>query len=102
MKRCQWCDNTFETDISYKIYCSTECREEATKDKIAQKYAQKRRAKMMNKKRYCKTCGARLSAYNDDNTCHACEVSPKEISKTLKELKDMADGKFKEDKPSTE
>ena len=94
MKRCQWCDNQFETNISYKIYCSTECREEATKEKIAQKYAIKRRTKMMGKNRKCKTCGALLSAYNDDNICHACAVNPKEVNKVLKELKDIADGKL--------
>ena len=97
MKRCQWCDNTFETKISYKIYCSAECREEATKDKIAQKYAQKRRAKMMTKIRHCKSCGNKLSAYNDENVCHACEVNPKDVNKTLKEIRDIASGKLKED-----
>lgn len=95
MKNCQWCDNAFETDISYKIYCSPECREEATKDKIAQKYAQKRRVKMMSKKRFCKSCNSPLSAYNDDNICHACSVNPKDVAKALKELKDIADGKPK-------
>lgn len=97
MKRCQWCDNNFETKISYKIYCSVECREEATKDKIAQKYAQKRRAKMMLKNRVCKSCGSKLSAYNDEQVCNACELSPKEINKTLKEIRDIAGGKLKED-----
>jgi hypothetical protein len=93
MKNCQWCDAPFETEISYKIYCSPECREYATKDKIAQKYAQKRREKMMKKKRFCTSCGSSLSAYNDDNICHACEINPKEVSKVLKELKDIVDGK---------
>lgn len=93
MKNCQWCDEPFETNVSYKIYCSTECREAATKEKIAEKYAQKRRAKMMGKKRSCKSCGSPLSAYNDDPICHACEVNPKEVIKALKELKDLANGK---------
>jgi hypothetical protein len=93
MKNCQWCDAPFETKISYKIYCSPACREEATKDKIAQKYAQRRRAKMMNKKRFCKSCNAPLSAYNDESICHACNVNPKDVIKALKQLKDIADGK---------
>jgi hypothetical protein len=93
MKRCQWCDNQFETKISYKIYCSVECREAATKEKIAQKYAIKRRAKMMSKDRKCKSCLSPLSAYNDENICHACLVNPKEVTRALKELKDIADGK---------
>jgi len=97
MKNCQWCDEAFETNISYKIYCSPECREAATKEKIAQKYAQKRREKMMGKKRFCKSCGSPLSAYNDDNICHACEVDPKNVAKALKDLKDIANGKSKKD-----
>jgi hypothetical protein len=95
MKNCQWCDAPFETKISYKIYCSPECRELATKDKITQKYAQKRREKMMGKKRFCKSCGSSLSAYNDDSICHACSVNPKDVARALKELKDIADGKPK-------
>ena len=39
MKHCQWCDKTFESLISYQIYCSLECRESATKEKIAAKMA---------------------------------------------------------------
>ena len=97
MKNCQWCDAAFETDISYKIYCSPECREAATKNKIAEKYAQKRRAKMMGKKRNCKTCDSPLSAYNDDQICHACSVNPKDVAKALKEIKDIASGKAKSD-----
>ena len=97
MKNCQWCDAAFETDISYKIYCSPECREAATKNKIAEKYAQKRRAKMMGKKRNCKTCNSPLSAYNDDQICHACSVNPKDVAKALKEIKDIASGKAKSD-----
>ena len=93
MKRCQWCDNSFETKISYQIYCSAECREQATKEKISQKYAIKRREKMMKKRRNCKACGSPLSAYNDDPVCHSCSVNPKDVLKVLKELKDIADGK---------
>ena len=87
MKNCQWCDNAFVTDISYKIYCSPECREEATKDKIAQKYAQKRRVKMMSKKRLCKSCNSQLSVYNDSQTCQKCITNPLDVKKALKEIK---------------
>lgn len=95
MKTCQWCDDAFEAKVSYQIYCSSECREEATKEKIAERYAQSRRAKMMNKKRFCTSCGQRLSAYNDDPICQACTVDPKEVSRALREIKGIANDKNK-------
>jgi hypothetical protein len=97
MKRCQWCDNTFETKISYQIYCSVACREQATKDNIAKKYAQKRREKMMSKPRKCRSCELPLSAYNDENICHSCSVNPKDVNKALKDLRRLSDGTDKAD-----
>lgn len=93
MKTCQWCDASFETNVSHQIYCSAECREQATKDKIAQRYSINRRKRMMGKKRHCKSCGQILSAYNDDQICMTCVVNPKEVSLTLKMIKKMAEGK---------
>jgi len=61
MKTCQWCDDPFEAKVGYQIYCSSECREEATKEKIAQRYLVARRNRMMGKKRNCKSCGSPLS-----------------------------------------
>jgi hypothetical protein len=98
MKHCQWCDESFKTKISYQIYCSAECREAATKEKIAERYAISRRNKMMKQTRVCKQCGLKLSAYNDDDLCFTCIVNPKEVTKTLKEIKDIADGKDKPNK----
>lgn len=95
MKACQWCDKQFNPNVKYQIYCSEECREAATKEKIAQRYAITRRNKMMSKKRYCNSCGQPLSAYNDDQLCMTCVVNPKEVSKILKEIKGMANGKEK-------
>ena len=48
---------------------------------------------MMNKKRSCSSCGLPLSAYNDEDLCQACLVNPKEVSKALKEIKGIANGK---------
>ena len=95
MKTCQWCDDAFEAKVSYQIYCSPECREEATKEKIAERYAQSRRNKMMGKKRFCTSCGQRLSAYNDDTICQTCMVDPKEVSRALREIKGIANDKDK-------
>lgn len=100
MKPCQWCDSAFEANVSYQIYCSPECRDLATKDKISQRYAISRRTKMMGKKRNCKSCGVLLSAYNDDVLCLSCVINPTDVSKALKEIKGIADGKIKPDNES--
>lgn len=96
MKTCQWCDAPFEPNVGYQIYCSSECREQATKEKIAQRYAIARRNKMIGKKRKCKSCGAPLSAYNDEQTCQSCIVNPSDVAKALKEIKGIVNGKHKE------
>lgn len=98
MKHCQWCDTSFTSKVSYQIYCSPECREAATKEKIAERYAIARRSKMMSQERLCADCGQKLSAYNDDSICHSCIVNPKEVNKTLREIKGMANGKPKPNK----
>lgn len=86
-KHCEWCDAQFETEISYQIYCSPECREQATKEKIALRYAMVRRTKRQGKKRQCKACGNALSVYNDEQLCQACLINPIEVNKALKEIK---------------
>ena len=95
MKNCQWCDANFKPRVSYQIYCSDACREEATKEKIAQRYAISRRNKMIGKTRSCKSCGKPLSVYNDDVLCSSCVVNPTDVMKTIKEIKRMANGKDK-------
>ena len=86
-KHCEWCDHSFQTKISYQIYCSAECREAATKEKIMQNYFLKQVKKRFEKKRTCKSCGSLLSAYNDSQTCFACVSNPSDVSKALKEIK---------------
>jgi hypothetical protein len=88
MKHCQWCDNVFETQIKYQIYCSSECREGATKEKIAARYIVERRQRRIGKERNCQCCGESLSIYNDDKLCVKCSVNPKDVSKALKQIKD--------------
>jgi hypothetical protein len=96
MKHCQWCDSAFESTVSYQIYCSPECRDAATKEKIAQRYAIERRNKRMKQSRVCKLCNSRLSAYNDDQICFSCLVNPTEVVKILKEIKGLANGEDKQ------
>lgn len=96
-KHCQWCDVSFETDIPYQIYCSVECRDLATKEKIAARYHISRRKKRAGKNRLCNSCGSKLSIYNDDQLCQNCLVDPKSVSKILKQIKGLANGKYKEE-----
>ena len=53
MKHCKWCDSEFNTEVSYQIYCSVKCREQATKEKIAERYLVLRRQKRIGKERKC-------------------------------------------------
>jgi len=92
-KHCQWCDNTFSSAISYQVYCSAECREHATKEKIAARYSQTRVARRKGKLRLCTNCNANLSIYNDDSICARCTVNPKEVKSVIKDLKGLANGK---------
>jgi len=87
MKHCSWCDNTFKSDISYQIYCSSECREAATKEKISERYIVSRRQKRKGKNRRCKMCQAKLSIYNDETLCNNCNINPSDVQKALKEIK---------------
>jgi hypothetical protein len=97
MKTCQWCDVAFESKVSYQIYCSDTCRDDATKEKIAQRYAIARRNKLIGKTKACRSCGKPLSAYNEEVLCSGCVIDPKEVFKTLRELKGFANGKFESD-----
>lgn len=88
MKICNWCSNDFEPNVSYQIYCSVECRQLATKEKVNQRYQQKRRVKLIQRERKCSNnCGTNLSVYNDTGYCSSCMIDSKQVDKALKELK---------------
>lgn len=93
MKHCKWCDHVFETKIAYQVYCSEECRDAATKEKIAARYVQMRRQKRKGKNRKCKSCGEKLSIYNDDVLCGKCNINPSDVAKALKRIKGIANEK---------
>jgi predicted nucleic acid-binding Zn ribbon protein len=95
MKTCQWCDAAFNPKVKYQIYCSEQCRELATKEKIAQRYAIARRNRMINNPKSCKSCSKPLSAYNEGVLCASCIVNPSDVTKALKEIKGLANGKDK-------
>jgi len=92
VKLCNRCDNQFNPVVSYQIYCSSDCRDAATKEKIAERYQITRRQKRKGKSRPCLGgCGTSLSIYNDDGFCANCNVSKKAVDKMLKELKGFFD-----------
>lgn len=88
MKLCSRCDKRFEPKVSYQIYCSLECRDLATKDKIHERYQIARRQKRIGKDRRCLGgCNTSLSIYNDSGFCANCNVSKKAVDKMLKQIK---------------
>ncbi len=92
MKICDWCSNEFQPNVSYQIYCSQECRELATKEKVNQRYQKKRTERLAKKKRRCAGgCGTLLSMYNTEGFCNSCMINKNKVSKTLKELKGIID-----------
>lgn len=93
-KHCDWCDHPFETRLSYQIYCSAECRQLATKEKIAEKYLKDKIKKRAGKVRPCRNCGKQLSIYTEETICQACEVNPDEVKDVLKEIKGIINGKI--------
>jgi len=94
VKPCEWCDNTFQPKVTYQVYCSPECRTEATKIKIAERYVANQRRKRLSKPKICAGgCGKKLSIYNDDVLCNACNINKKELDKQMKQLKGFMNGK---------
>jgi hypothetical protein len=88
VKLCSRCDTRFDPKVSYQIYCSLECRDLATKDKIKERYQVTRRQKRKGKDRRCLGgCNTLLSIYNDSGFCANCNVSKKAVDKMIKELK---------------
>ena len=88
MKNCAWCATEFYSKVSYQIYCSVECRTEATKQKITDRYNSKRIIKRKNKETLCSGgCGTKISIYNENNFCNMCLFNQKKVNKMLKELR---------------
>jgi hypothetical protein len=90
VKHCELCNKHFQASVSYQIYCSTDCRDIATKEKIAERQQVLKRQKRKNKVRYCVAeCGTRLSMYNDNSFCDKCNINPKEVKQVIKEIKSL-------------
>lgn len=88
MKSCNWCENSFKPTVSYQIYCSTKCRDEATREKIVERHKVLKRKKRRDKIRFCAgACGTKLSIYNDDVMCNSCSINSKQVDKKIKEIR---------------
>jgi hypothetical protein len=92
MKICDWCGNNFAPNVSYQIYCSVECRESSTKNKVNERYLKKKRKRLSEKQRKCSQgCGTVLSVYNEESFCSKCFVNEKNVNKALKQLRGLFD-----------
>ena len=92
MKICDWCSQDFEPKVSYQIYCCVDCREAATKNKIAERYQVNRIKNRSAKKRKCSGgCGTYISIYNNNGFCTKCMVNKRKVDQMLRELKGLFD-----------
>jgi hypothetical protein len=92
MKSCYWCSLDFDPRVSYQIYCSPQCRELATKEKISSKQQVARARSRSAKKRKCAGgCGTIISIYNNNGFCGNCMVNKRKVDQMLKELKGLFD-----------
>jgi hypothetical protein len=92
MSFCSWCDKEFIKTSTKQIYCGVDCRIEASREKILERYHIEKRKKRKGKVRICAGgCGTKLSMYNDTGICDICEINNKKMNIFLKELKDYFD-----------
>lgn len=89
---CILCDAPFKPNSNKQIYCSAECRQEASKEKIIERYNIEKRKKRIGKEKRCAGgCGTLLSIYNDSGMCDNCIVNIKKMNKFIKEVKGYFD-----------
>ena len=87
LKNCEWCGKDFDANVSYQIYCGTNCRTESTKDKNNVKQRDKRIKSRVGQVRDCSTCNKPLSIYNDDTFCGSCIGDEKKLNKFIRGIK---------------
>lgn len=101
MKPCSRCDTKFIPKVSYQIYCSQNCRDESTKEKIAERYRVTKLRKRKSKDRRCRNCSEKLSMYAEGPLCYFCNIDPKLVNKALRELKKIGIVDYEQDKPTS-
>ena len=75
------CDNEFVKRTHNMKYCSAECCQQATNERLMVRYYEQK-ARRSGQTRLCKKCNTtKLSRYNDDDTCGACQLAGIEDAK---------------------
>lgn len=74
------CGNEYVPRAYNQRYCCEECTRLATNKNIMDKYYE-RRAIKLGHVRHCKSCGTKLSRYNPDAICGACQMAKVEDAK---------------------
>ena len=80
LKACQYCGEKFEAHRPNMIYCDNICCRRATNEKLLKRYHERKKEK--NSIRTCKTCSGKLSRYNKDDECHACQIKEENANRT--------------------
>ena len=88
MKFCSWCLNSFDSENNRQIYCSVDCRVQATKER----QAEIRRKNRKQKRCATKGCSGKVSAHIDSVYCRSCYLSDSVIELDLKMIKRMMNG----------
>jgi hypothetical protein len=92
MLYCRWCDKQFSPNTTKQIYCSSECRQEASKEKILERYHLQKRKNRKGKEKKCGGgCNTLLSIYNDSGICDNCLVHQSKMKNFMRELKNYFD-----------
>jgi hypothetical protein len=88
---CRWCDKQYTAISRHQIYCSVECRNASTKDKLAERAKKAKMKRRMAKKRFCSGCGCEMSIYNEGSICSSCTIDKKRVDKFLKDMRYLFD-----------
>jgi hypothetical protein len=92
MLYCRWCDKQFSPNTTKQIYCNSECRQEASKEKILERYHLQKRKNRKGKEKKCGGgCNTLLSIYNDSGICDNCLVHQSKMKTFMRELKNYFD-----------
>ena len=92
MSFCIRCDNQFIPNSTKQIYCSVDCRQESSREKILERYHIKKRQNRIGRKKKCAGgCGTIISIYNDSGMCDNCLVNKNKFDSFIKDLKGYID-----------